>query len=121
MNVKGTQGGSRGMTIKEAICYLSPIAESASLARYKEALQMAIAALRAQQEEKNEPPTNADRIRAMNDKELAKVYVREVHKTDDEYCWPVYITSDGKEFDNYKGALKHETEWLKQPAEEGER
>lgn len=39
----------------EAIWYLSPIAESATLPRYKEALDLAIAAL--QEQEQNEPLT----------------------------------------------------------------
>lgn len=38
------------MTREEAIWYLQPIADSASLERYKEALGMAIAALREQEE-----------------------------------------------------------------------
>lgn len=38
------------MTREEAIWYLTPIAESASLERYKEALSMAVAALREQEE-----------------------------------------------------------------------
>lgn len=38
------------MTREEAILYLTPIAESASLERYKEALSMAVAALREQEE-----------------------------------------------------------------------
>ena len=37
------------MTREEAIWYLTPIAESASLERYKEALSMAVAALREQE------------------------------------------------------------------------
>ena len=39
-----------GMTHEEAIWYLQPIANSASLPRYAEALGMAIAALREQEE-----------------------------------------------------------------------
>lgn len=66
----------------------------------------------------DEVQTNADRIRAMSDEELAKANVRRTQKTSDEYCWSVYITSDGEEFENYEIALKHETEWLQQPAEE---
>lgn len=62
--------------------------------------------------------TNADRIRAMSDEALAKANVRRTRKTNDEYCWSVYITSDGEEFENYEIALKHETEWLQQPTEE---
>ena len=38
------------MTREEAIWYLTPIAESVSLERYKEALSMAVAALREQEE-----------------------------------------------------------------------
>lgn len=38
------------MTREEAIWYLTPIAESASLERYKEALSMAVAALLEQEE-----------------------------------------------------------------------
>lgn len=37
------------MTREEAIWYLTPIAESASLERYKESLSMAVAALREQE------------------------------------------------------------------------
>lgn len=40
-----------GMTHEEAIWYLQPIANSASLPRYAEALGMAIAAMREQEEQ----------------------------------------------------------------------
>ena len=45
------------MTREEAIWYLTPIAESASLERYKEALSMAISALREQEERRWIPVT----------------------------------------------------------------
>lgn len=45
------------MTREEAIWYLTPIAESASLERYKEALSMAAAALREQEERRWIPAT----------------------------------------------------------------
>ena len=45
------------MTREEAIWYLTPIAESASLDRYKEALSMAVAALREQEERRWIPVT----------------------------------------------------------------
>ena len=45
------------MTREEAIWYLQPIADSASLERYKEALGMAIAALREQ-----ENPTSCNKV-----------------------------------------------------------
>lgn len=47
------------MTRKEAIWYLEPIAESASLERYKEALTLAIAALREQEEREKPKEANA--------------------------------------------------------------
>ena len=45
------------MTREEAIWYLTPIAESVSLERYKEALSMAVAALREQEERRWMPVT----------------------------------------------------------------
>ena len=47
------------MTREEAIWYLTPIAESASLERYKEALSMAVAALREQEERRWMPVTES--------------------------------------------------------------
>lgn len=48
------------MTREEAIWYLTPIAESASLERYKEALGLALSALREQEERRwipvSDPP-----------------------------------------------------------------
>lgn len=45
------------MTREEAIWYLTPIAESASIERYKEALSMAVAAIREQEERRWIPVT----------------------------------------------------------------
>ena len=45
------------MTREEAIWYLTPIAESASRERYKEALSMAVAALREKEERRWIPVT----------------------------------------------------------------
>ena len=45
------------MTREEAIWYLTPISESASLERYKEALSMAVTALREQEERRWIPVT----------------------------------------------------------------
>lgn len=47
------------MTREEAIWYLTPIAESASLERYKEALSMAVSALREQEERRWMPVTES--------------------------------------------------------------
>lgn len=92
------------MTREEAIEYLAPIAVSAVLPRYKEALGLAIAALKVVDfdQVKNEPLTNADRIRAMSDEELA-----EWHET----C--PYINEEC----TMKGCEKCVLDWLQQPAE----
>ena len=56
-------------------------------------------------------PTNADRIRSMNDEELAE-FLCGVHDEDDE--WAKFIDGYYLPYDQY--SIK---EWLKQPAEEG--
>ena len=63
------------MTTEEAILYLSPIAESASLKRYKEALGMAIAALRAQQERENPQPLTRQELHDLCSAGNAHVWV----------------------------------------------
>ena len=68
-----------------------------SVCRFWEALDMAIAALREQEGKGTNAPTNADRIRAMSDEELAKL-----------------LCCTGWKMFKYKECL----EWLKQPAEE---
>lgn len=78
------------MTKEEAIWYLQPIADSASLPRYAEALNMAISALREQEHfleatkmveqsgscKNRNSHTNADKFRAMTDEELADLFVK---------------------------------------------
>lgn len=69
----------------------------------------------------NKPkPTNADRIRAMSDEELAKILIQE-----QQYgvCHiPFFRCPRGKDFgeDQYEDALQYTLEWLQQPAKEGE-
>lgn len=60
--------------------------------------------------------TNADRIRAMSDEDLACRNVRRVWITNSEYGWSEYITSDEERFEDYNVAIKHELEWLQKPA-----
>ena len=67
----------------------------------------------------DETPSNADRIRIMNDEELAKANVRQKCEWNSWECWSVYITSDGEQFGDAEEAYKHELEWLQQPAKEG--
>ena len=72
-----------------------------SVGRFWEALDMAIAALREQEGKDTNAPTNADRIRAMSDGELA------------EFLFQVGY--------NHRWGLKEYTlEWLQQPAEDDE-
>ena len=78
-----------------------------------EACRMGADALRAQQEREN-PMTNADRIRAMRDEELA-LWLCDLFSADTcythcpgyDFCYDPYGKSNG---------LK---KWLQQPAEEG--
>ncbi len=55
--------------------------------------------------------TNADRIRAMTDEELAELLV----KYDERLC--VYRTDDGSVSYDWETAVNAELEWLQQPAE----
>lgn len=55
--------------------------------------------------------TNADRIRAMSDEELAENTVQ----YDYELCR--YICGDGEEFYLRSNAIEHQLEWLKSPIE----
>lgn len=64
----------------------------------------------------NMPQTNADRIRAMSDEELAMQIVKNIHM----HAWPdsvrkIYFSYDRPSKDNSKKAW---IEWLQHPAEE---
>ena len=66
------------MTIEEAIRVLRTESielggSAPGVCRFLEALDMAIAALREQEGKDTYVPTNADRIRALSDEELAKL------------------------------------------------
>ena len=92
------------MTKKEAIKVLRTESielggSAPSVCRFLEALDIAIAALRGQECKDTNSPTNADRIRAMSDEELA------------EFLFQVGY--------NHRWGLKeYAIEWLQQPAEE---
>ena len=64
----------------EAIWYLSPIAESAALPRYKEALGMAIAALREQGELESNEPMTVEELREVAESEEygAHIWVKDL-------------------------------------------
>ena len=104
------------MTREEAIKVLR--AESveiggnaASVCRFWEALDMAIAALMEQEGKDTNVPTNADRIRAMSNEELA-LWICGVYDIEEEH---------GKFINGIiiPGYAPHDIEeWLQQPAEE---
>ena len=79
-----------------------------SVCRFWEALDMAIAALREQEGKDTNAPTNADRIRAMNDEELAE-FIKHI-KVRAAFCKAV------KDNDAFEALCS--AEWLQQPAEE---
>ena len=79
-----------------------------SVCRFLEALDIAIAALRGQECKDTNSPTNADRIRSMNDEELA------------EFLWDFNLadvsTVKMGEFGPHMFRYRLK-EWLQQPAE----
>ena len=63
-------------------------------------------------EKAQKPMTNADRIRSMSDEELARIFVKA----------PLCRASETKvDCRQTKSCLQCLTEWLKQPAEEGQK
>lgn len=58
--------------------------------------------------------TNADRIRSMDDAELAELTL----EYDD--CLAHYICSDGEIFYMHDEAIKHEVEWLQSEVKDGD-
>ena len=62
--------------------------------------------------------TGADRLRSMNDEELAVANVRRVFICDDDEGWNEYVTSDEERFEDERKAVEHELDWLRRPVEE---
>ena len=60
---------------------------------------------------KPKPQTNADRIRAMSDEEIAEHLIQ--YRDD----WGDYIASNGKMFNTFEEAKAETLRWLKQPAD----
>ena len=60
---------------------------------------------------RTEPITNADRIRAMSDEELADMRVRYNPVTE------MYINDTDEAYYDFVSAMEAELEWLQQPAE----
>ena len=71
--------------------------------------------------------TNADRIRAMNDEELAELLVHLTYEYTVDYDYdenpigdyaPCWCAPDGSTFGQWEDAVESGLEWLKQPVEE---
>ena len=112
------------MTREEAARILDPETTRDELWKYEadtrieacnEACRMGADALRAQQERENPKPiTNAERIRAMSDVELA-LWLCDLFSVD-----TCYTHCPGCDFCNAAGGLSNGLKkWLQQPAEEG--
>ena len=71
---------------------------------------------------RSKPQTNADRIRAMSDEELAdhNIHTVKVWNRYVGYHEIEYRCSDGYTIGDYQMALRHELDWLKQPVKDGE-
>ena len=76
------------------------------------------AAIHAQQERENpEQITNADRIRAMSDEELAVWLVKKTMYQESAFSCPSYLNFLTELDDTKESAIKGTVEWLQQPAE----
>jgi len=66
--------------------------------------------------------TNADRIKEYDIDAMAqdRINMMTRENCDNPYYPVMYHCSDGYATDNYEEAQKHESDWLKQPAEESE-
>lgn len=62
--------------------------------------------------------TNADRIRAMSDEELANWLVQKTVYQESAWSEPSYLNFLTSQDDTKENAIKGTVEWLKQPAEE---
>lgn len=61
------------------------------------------------------PQTNADRIRAMSDEELAAWLVEKTMYQESAFSSPSYLNFLTKSDDTKEGALKGTMDWLRQP------
>lgn len=61
--------------------------------------------------------TNRDKLRSMNDKELAEHIVSVSEFQESAWSKPTWSTSNGGSYMNYNKAILDELEWLKQEAE----
>lgn len=64
------------------------------------------------------PQTNADRIRATSDEELAEWLVQKTVYQESAFSPPSYLNFFTSRDDTKENAIKGTAEWLKQPAEQ---
>lgn len=65
-------------------------------------------------------PTNADRIRAMSDDELAAWLVEKTVYQESAFSPPSYLNFLTESDDTKKGAIEGTLEWLKHPVKDGD-
>ena len=66
---------------------------------------------------RTKPQTNADRIRAMSDEELAAWRVKKTKYQESAWSEPSYLNFLTESDDTMESAIKGTAEWLKQPAD----
>lgn len=67
-----------------------------------------------------EPITNADRIRAMSDEELAAWLVEKTAYQESAFSSPSYLNFLTESDDTKESAIKGTVKWLKQPVKDGD-
>ena len=109
-------------TIEETIAWFEGRVKSTTMPGARSMFEVAISALRAQQERENpKPMTNADRIRAMSDEELAE-FLTHINPTNCQDCafsngWR--CQPDRDDYSDFEKCKEGRKRWLQQPAEEG--
>lgn len=68
----------------------------------------------------SEPQTNADRIRAMSDEELAEWLVKRTVYQESAFSAPSYLNFLTESDDTKESAIKGTVKWLKQPVKDGD-
>ena len=66
----------------------------------------------------SKPKTNADRIRAMSDEELAVWIVEKTEYQESVFTYPTYLNFLTESDDTKEGAIKGTVDWLQQPVVE---
>jgi hypothetical protein len=86
-------------------------------AYYQAAVLIDSLCARLEKIENRNPQTNADRIRAMSDEELAEWLVKKTKYQESAWSEPSYLNFLTEMDDTMESAIKGTVEWIKQPAE----